>query len=169
MVRMPVAIHQPTTQCRIIAQVAAINSATGGDASVAMVESRDNAPWLIAVAAMAVVGAGWLRVAGLPSADLHGPLHQVGIMSPTCGGTRATYLLVRGDLLGAWSWNPLVPLLAIGILAVVTRFVVGRLSGRWLNVRLPRRVWAGVAALGFIALEVNQQVQADRLINIIPT
>ncbi len=146
-----------------------IESATAGGASVVKVESRDNAPWLIALAGLAVIGALWLRVAGLPGADLHGPLHEVGIMAPTCGGTRATYLLVRGDLLGAWSWNPLAPLLAIGFVAVVTRFVLGRLSGRWLNIRLPRRVWVGALAVAFAVLEINQQIQADRLINVIPT
>ncbi|WCO68038.1 DUF2752 domain-containing protein [Iamia majanohamensis] len=149
--------------------MAEVVSTRAGGARVVAVEPSDNARWLVALAGLAVVGGLWLRVAGLPGVDLHGPLHQMGIMSPTCGGTRATYLLVRGDLLGAWSWNPLVPLLAVGFVAAVARFVVGCLSGRWLNLHLPRRVWVGALVIGFALLEINQQIQADRLINVIPT
>lgn len=149
--------------------MATIEAPASEGARTVEVASRDNAPSLTVLAVVAVVGAGWLRVAGLPGADLHGPLHRLGIMDPLCGGTRATYLLVRGDLLGAWSWNPLVPLLAVGLLAVATRFLVGRLSGRWVNLHIPRRVWIPATIAAFLVLEVNQQLQADRLINVVPT
>lgn len=132
------------------------------------VETKDNAPWLVGLLVLGIAGAAWLRVLGLPGADLHGPLHRMGIMDPLCGGTRATYLLVRGDVIGAWSWNPLVPLLAVGVLAVVVRTAIGHLAGRWANLHLPRRMWVSAVVLGFVVLEVNQQLQADRLINVIP-
>ncbi len=149
--------------------MAMIDQPTANAAGVVRVELQDDAPWLIALGALATVGAAWLRVAGLPRADLHGPLHKMGIMDPFCGGTRATYLLVRGDLLSAWSWNPLVPLLAVGVMAVIVRFIVGRVSGRWVSLRVPRRAWVGAAVVGFAVLEVNQQIQADRLISAVPT
>lgn len=149
--------------------MAMIDASAARSTKAVQIEPRDNAPSLMALVLLAVAGAAWLRLAGLPGADLHGPLHRLGIMDPFCGGTRATYLLVRGDLLGSWSWNPLVPLLAVGLLAVVTRFVVGRLSGRWVNLHLPRRIWFPIAVVALIVLEVNQQIQADRLINVVPT
>ena len=131
-------------------------------------ETEDHAPWLLVIAAITLLGGVWLRVRGLPGADLHGPLHRAGIMDPLCGGTRATYLLVRGDVAAAWSWNPLVPLLALAITAVVIRFIVGRLGGRWVNVYAPRRVWFVALVAGAVVLEINQQMQADRLTSVVP-
>lgn len=133
------------------------------------IETRDNAPWLTLILAMGVVGAAYLLAFGLPGVDLHGPLHRRGIMDPLCGGTRATYVLVRGDVVGAWSWNPLVPLLALATIVVVARLVVGRVSGRWANLHVARRQWVPVAVVGLIALEINQQLQAERLTTVIPT
>ncbi len=131
--------------------------------------SRDGAPWLSGIFVVLVLGAIWLRVAGLPSADLHGPLHFVGIMDPFCGGTRATYMLVHGDVGAAWSWNPLVPLLAVAMTVVLVRLVTGLARGRWLNVGVSRRVWLTATVVGMVVLEVNQQLQADRLMNVVPT
>lgn len=132
------------------------------------IEVEDSAPWLMGVVLLASAGAVWLRVVGLSGADLHGPLHRMGIMDPFCGGTRATYLLGRGDLVGAWSWNPMVPLLALGASGLVVRFLVGRFSGRWVDLHLPRRTWVALLAAAFVVLEVNQQLQAERLINVVP-
>lgn len=132
------------------------------------VEGHDNARWLFAVVGLSLVGALSLRVGGLPGADLHGPLHRAGIMDPFCGGTRATYVLVRGDLAGAWSWNPLVPLLAVAVLAALVRALVGWTRHRWLNVRMSRPLAVFGLAAVLVAVEVNQQLQADRLVNALP-
>ncbi|WP_255566742.1 DUF2752 domain-containing protein [Iamia sp. SCSIO 61187] len=89
-------------------------------------------------------------------------------MDPLCGGTRATYVLVRGDVAAAWSWNPLVPLLAAAAVVLVVRFVVGLVAHRWLAVQLPRRVWLALSAAVLVVIEVNQQLQAERLMEAVP-
>jgi hypothetical protein len=131
-------------------------------------DRHDRAPWLTGLVGLGLVGALYLRAFGLPGTDLHGPLHRIGVMDPFCGGTRATYLLVRGDLVGAWSWNPLVPLLAIGSAALIARLVVGLATHRWVTVSLPRRAWLASMTALLVVIEVNQQLQADRLINVVP-
>lgn len=132
-------------------------------------DRHDHAPWLTGLVGLALLGALYLRAFGLPGADLHGPLHRAGVMDPFCGGTRATYLLVRGDLVGAWSWNPLVPLLAIAAAAIIARLFVGLCTHRWLTVSLPRRAWLVSIAALLVVIEINQQLQADRLMNVVPT
>lgn len=130
---------------------------------------EDRMPWLPGLLGPALVGGLYLRIFGLPGRDLHGPLHRVGVMDPFCGGTRATYLLVRGRLVEAWSWNPLVPLLALGAVVILARIVVGLTTNRWLQISLSRRTWAlGVSAL-LVIIEINQQMQAQRLIDVVPT
>ncbi|MGI8937618.1 MAG: hypothetical protein ACR2JF_05270 [Iamia sp.] len=47
--------------------------------------------------------------------------------------------------------------------------VVGRISGPWVNLHLPRRAWSPIAAAALLVLEVDPQIQADRLINIVST
>ena len=57
-------------------------------------------------ALLGVVAGTSLAVLGLPTADLHGPLHYVGLMDPLCGATRGVRLAFLGDLSGAWRSNP---------------------------------------------------------------
>jgi hypothetical protein len=131
-------------------------------------ESEDRMAWLTIVGLAFVIGAIALRVLGLPSVDLHGPLHRLGVMDPLCGGTRATYVLARGDIAGAWSWNPLVVLLAALLVIVVGRALIGAFTQRWLNYRGSRRTALVVVAMVLLVIEVNQQLQADRLIHVRP-
>jgi hypothetical protein len=113
------------------------------------------AGWLAAVA---------LAVVGVPRADLHGPLHFVGIMDPLCGGTRAAYLLAHGQWAAAWSYNPVVFPLAVAAVLLVCRAVVGWSTGRWLAVHLAdRRLLMLVLFVALAALEVRQQLHADLL------
>jgi hypothetical protein len=72
-------------------------------------------------AAGAVAGAGglaWLATHD-PNTPGHYPacflLSTTGYYCPTCGGTRATYDLLHGDVAGAFARNPLVPLLYLAI------------------------------------------------------
>lgn len=124
----------------------------------------DRARYLLVFGLAAVLGALALRVGGLPKLDPGGPLHGAGIPCPFCGGTRATLALARGEVTAAWSWNPVVPLLALVVAAVIVRAVVGRFTGRWLEVFVPRRLTLGVVIVGLVALQVNQSLQADRLL-----
>ncbi|SDM29664.1 Protein of unknown function [Lentzea albidocapillata subsp. violacea] len=112
-----------------------------------------------------------LRIVGVPPVDLHGPLHYLGVMDPLCGGTRATFLLLSGDLAGAARYNPIVfPLAAVAVL-VFARAVVGMTTRRWLDVQLGRmsRIAAWTAlALALVLLEVRQQLNADLLMQAWP-
>jgi len=133
------------------------------------IEATDRLPWLAPIVGLGLVGALYLRVVGLPGADLHGPLHRAGIMDPFCGGTRATLMLVRGDVAAAWSWNPLVPLLAVACVAILIRLVAGLASGRWVSLGGSRRAWTIFIAAFLLVIEINQQLQAQRLIDVVPT
>ena len=77
-----------------------------------------------------------LAVLGLPTADLHGPLHYVGLMDPLCGATRGVRLAFLGDLSGAWRSNPAAIPLAAGAVFPVARSLLGCATGRWINAEL---------------------------------
>jgi hypothetical protein len=81
------------------------------------------------------------------------------------GLTRAAASLARGDLARAIWYNPASPVVLLGGVAALARGVYGRRSGRWLNVswRSPARVT--VVVMLVTALEVNQQLHADRLLS----
>lgn len=113
-----------------------------------------------------VSGAIALRLSGVPTANLHGPLHFLGIMDPLCGGTRATFLLMAGDIEAAALYNPVVFPLAVLTLAVLVRAGYGVLSGRWLEVRLSRTAWRVLLvtlAVAILALAIRQQLHAGLL------
>ncbi|MCZ4102791.1 DUF2752 domain-containing protein [Streptomyces sp. H39-C1] len=112
---------------------------------------------------MAIAAA--LAVFGLPPLDLHGPLHFLGVMDPACGMTRGVRLVLRGDLVAAFRYNPASPLVVAVMSLAVLRAAYGRLTGRWLTVRLrwsPGLLTA--LAIAVIALEVNQQLHASLLL-----
>jgi uncharacterized membrane protein YqgA involved in biofilm formation len=121
--------------------------------------------------ALALLGLGIaaaMAAFGLPSFDLHGPLHYVGIMDPLCGGTRAARLTAQGDLARAWEYNPLGIVVVIGAVAVLLRSVVGWASGRWLNLHArltPRqkRALLAILVIAAIVLEIRQQQRVDLL------
>jgi hypothetical protein len=126
--------------------------------------SRDPAPPLTVVAAIGLVVAAGLALFGMPPVNLHSPIHFVGIMDPLCGMTRGVAATMRADLRDAWWYNPASPLVVAGGLALVARWVVGRCTGLWLNVRLRATpLVVLVVGLFVVALEVNQQLHAARL------
>jgi uncharacterized membrane protein len=88
------------------------------------------------VALLGVVAAGSLALWGLPAADLHGPLHLLGVMEPLCGATRGVRLAFLGDLAGAWRYNPAAAPLAAGAVVMLARGLYGWGTGRWLNAEL---------------------------------
>jgi hypothetical protein len=127
-------------------------------------EREDRHPTLAPLAAAGLLVAGVLAVVGLPRVDLHGPLHHLGIMDPLCGMTRGTVVLLRGQLGQAVAYNPASPLLIAGALLALGRWLVGRLTSRWLDATLrptPRTV--GLAAAMVLVLWVNQQAHAALL------
>jgi hypothetical protein len=127
-------------------------------------EQADRHPTLAPLAAAGLLAAAVLAVVGLPPVDLHGPLHRLGIMDPLCGMTRGTVAMLRGRLGQAVAYNPASPLLIAGALLALGRWLVGRLTGRWLDATLrptPRTV--GLAAALVLVLWVNQQAHATLL------
>jgi Protein of unknown function (DUF2752) len=125
---------------------------------------EDRHPTLAALAAAGLLATGVLAVVGLPPVDLHGPLHRLGIMDPLCGMTRGTVAVLHGQLGVAVAYNPASPLLIAGALLAMGRWLVGRLTGRWLNVTLRRTpVTMGIIAALSLALWVNQQAHAALL------
>ncbi|QYJ05423.1 DUF2752 domain-containing protein [Nocardioides panacisoli] len=118
--------------------------------------SRDRRdPWRVATlaAGLLTLTAAGLAILGLPGVDLHGPQHQWGLMSPTCGGTRAARLTAMGDLPGAWTYNPLGIVVVVGAALLLARAAVGGLTRTWWTPRLhlagaPR--W--LAIVGLLAL-----------------
>jgi hypothetical protein len=127
-------------------------------------EREDRHPTLAPLAAAGLLAAAVLAVVGLPPVDLHGPLHRLGIMDPLCGMTRGTVALLRGQLGQAVAYNPASPLLVAGALLALGRWLVGRLTGRWLDATLRRTpLTVGLAAAMVLALWVNQQAHAALL------
>ena len=111
----------------------------------------------------AAIAAG-LRIFGLPPVPIHGPYHWFGLMSPSCGLTRATRFLALGDLHDAWRFNPAVFVLAAADGLVLGRHALGRVTRRWVNVTLahPRLVYTTLA-VPLAVLWSNQQLHAALL------
>lgn len=128
-------------------------------------EQVDAHPYLAVPAAVGLVVVIVLAIFGMPPVNLHGPLHFARVMDPMCGMTRAVALLARGNLARAIWYNPASPAVLLGGVAVLARGVYGRRSGRWLNVSLRSPTRVTVVVMLVAALEVNQQLHADRLLS----
>jgi hypothetical protein len=127
-------------------------------------EQADRHPTLAPLAAAGLLAAGVLAVVGLPPVDLHGPLHHLGIMDPLCGMTRGTVAMLHGQLGRAVADNPASPELVAGAVLALGRWLVGRLTGRWLDATLRRTpLTLGIAAALVLALWANQQAHAALL------
>jgi hypothetical protein len=59
-------------------------------------------------------------------------------MDPLCGMTRGTVAVLHGHLGQAFVHNPASPLLVAGAVLAVGRWLVGRLTGCWLDATLRR-------------------------------
>ena len=117
--------------------------------------------------AVAILSTVVLRTAVVPRVDLHGPLHRFGIMDPFCGGTRATFLLASGDFAAAAEYNPVVFPLALGLVALTVRVLLGVTAGIWYDVRVPGQMrWPLFAAfvVALVLLGIRQQAHAALLV-----
>ncbi|WP_157840049.1 DUF2752 domain-containing protein [Streptomyces megasporus] len=116
------------------------------------------------MAAVGITAGAVMAVVGLPPVDLHGPLHYLGVMGPLCGGTRGVHAMMSGQWDEAWRYNPLSLVLVPGAVLALVRETVGRVSGRWLNLRVThRRAALVLGLLPAAALTINQQAHADLL------
>jgi len=123
---------------------------------------------LTATALAGVAIAGTMAIVGLPTVDLHGPLHRLGVMDPFCGGTRAARHTAQGRLGEAWRYNPLSILIVAGSVLLIARTALGLAGRRWLNLSLhltprARRALKWTAFALLVLLEIRQQMRADLL------
>jgi len=67
-----------------------------------------------------------------------------GLDCPGCGGLRATYQLLHGNIAGAWHFNPLVVIMAPVTAWIVARELVWEFTGKTLPGRLthPIFIWS---------------------------
>lgn len=94
----------------------------------------DEMGWLTRTVAVGGAAAVVLAVTGGMPFSLPMPTHAIGLVDPTCGLTRASTALARGDLVNAWRFNPAAFLLAALAAAVAARTVYGLATHRWLTV-----------------------------------
>ena len=123
--------------------------------------------WLTVLALGGGLTAGVLALIGGFPLDMPMPTHAVGWVEPTCGLTRGTTAAARGDLALAWRYNPLsLMLVALGF-AGALRVAARLMTGRWVNLRIPRPNAVGWAVLGVavVAFTLYQQGNADFIIH----
>jgi len=107
-----------------------------------------------------------LAIVGLPPVDIHGPLHYLGIMGPTCGMTRGVMWTARGDLARAWQFNPASLLVIPTMVGLTLRITYSRITGRWLNFHIRWRPWLWIIPTVLILLlSIRQQLNVDLLVN----
>lgn len=96
---------------------------------------------LIGLGAVAAAGAAALLFLFRPAGQFFYPrcsFHELtGWLCPGCGGLRATHELLHGQILAAARCNAL---LVLGVPAVATVWLAGRLRGRPFQL-LPRTLW----------------------------
>ena len=128
--------------------------------------TRDTCRWVIVASIAGLSSALALVVAGGLPFDVPMPTHAVGWVEPTCGLTRGSTAIARGDFGRAFAYNPAsFAVMAFGIGGVV-RALTGWTTGRWLSLhlRLGRNGWL-VLALGLVVLWAYQQTNAEFVIS----
>jgi len=130
------------------------------------VDGIDGMRWLTVFAISGALVAGVLALIGGFPFDVPMPTHAFGWVEPSCGLTRGTTAIARGDFALAWRYNPMSFALAVlGIIGAV-RAAVGLTTNRWVNVRIHLgRWWWLVLAVALIALTIYQQGNAEFIIH----
>ena len=158
---VPVAVHAGAR--RLQGRPCSVSATTSVRASVG---DHDEVRWLTVLSAGGLAVAAVLAVVGGLPFDLPMPTHAVGWVTPTCGLTRGSTALIRGDLDLAWHYNPAsFAVMSFAVLGVV-RAAVGRFCGFWVNVRLrPRRSWLVAVAILVLVLWAQQMTNASFIIH----
>lgn len=127
---------------------------------------HDETRWITWLATAGVLTAAVLAAIGGFPLDTPMLTHRWGWVEPTCGLTRGSTAIARGDFATAWRYNPASFLVMGFAVAGVARTAIGLAAHRWVNLRLwPRpRSWA-LAGVAFIALWLYQQTNAEFIIN----
>lgn len=128
-------------------------------------ETHDRHPTTTKLAIIGIPIAVIVAIVGLPPVDIHGPLHYLGIMGPTCGMTRGVMWSARGDLARAWQFNPASLLVIPSMVALIGRAIYARVTGRWLNLHLRWRPWLWIIpAVLIVLLSLRQQLNVEFLV-----
>ncbi len=128
-------------------------------------EGHDRHPTITRLVLIGIPFVALLAVFGLPPIDIHGPLHYLGIMGPTCGMTRGVMWTARGDLARAWQFNPASLLVLPTMIGLTGRAIYGKITSRWLNLHIRWRPWLWIIpALLILLLSVRQQLNVGFLL-----
>lgn len=128
-------------------------------------EAHDRHPTTTRLTLIGIPLVTLLALVGLPPVDIHGPLHYLGIMGPTCGMTRGVMWTARWDLARAGQFNPASLLVVPTLIGLTGRAVYARLANRWLNLHIRWRPWLWVIpALLILILTIHQQINIDFLL-----
>lgn len=130
------------------------------------ISDTEETRWVTLVSLVGMLAGLALVLNGGFPLDMPMPTHSFGWVEPTCGLTRGSTALIRGDFALAWRYNPASFLVVGGAVAWLVRTVVGLVSRRWLNLRVRPNaaIWIGLAVtVG--ALLVRQQSNAEFIIN----
>jgi hypothetical protein len=129
------------------------------------ISDRDEMRWATVASVLGLCAAVALAVIGGMPFDLPMPTHSFGWVEPSCGLTRGSTAIVRGDVALAWRYNPL-SFLVVGIaIAGILRALIGGISGRWLNVGYrPSKAHVFVLLALIAAFWLFQQTKADFII-----
>ncbi|MGH8870449.1 MAG: DUF2752 domain-containing protein [Acidimicrobiia bacterium] len=128
-------------------------------------DSHDRHPTTTRLVLIGIPLAVILAIVGLPPVDIHGPLHYLGIMGPTCGMTRGVMWTARGDLARAWQFNPASILVLPTMVVLTGRMIYGRITSRWLNLHIRWRPWLWlIPAVVIVLLSIRQQLSVDFLL-----
>lgn len=122
--------------------------------------------WWTVLSAAGLAAAVVLAVIGGFPADLPMPTHAVGWVEPSCGLTRGSTAIARGDFSVAWHYNPASFLVMAFGVAGLARAALGWFTGRWVNLRLrPSAVaWLALGVV-LVAFWLYQQTNADFIID----
>jgi len=131
----------------------------------ASIETYDTMRWWTWLSLVGLAVAVVLALIGGFPFDMPMPTHSFGWVEPTCGLTRGSTAIARGDLGLAWRYNPAsFAVIAFGLAGIV-RAGVGAATGRWLRVSIrPRPAGWVLLAVIFAALWAYQQTNAAFII-----
>lgn len=126
----------------------------------------DQIRWWTFLSIGGLATAAILAAAGGFPFDLPMPTHAFGWVTPTCGLTRGSTAIARGDWALAWHYNPASFLVVtFGVVGCI-RAVIGWTTGRWVQVGLTVRRNGWIALTLLIAVFwVYQQRNAAFIID----
>lgn len=128
--------------------------------------THDRARWLTWTSVAGVIAAITLAAIGGFPFEVPMVTYRFGVVTPTCGLTRGSTAIARGDFALAFRYNP-ASFLVIGFGIVgVTRAAIGVTTRHWLDVpmRYSRSIWI-VGCVAVLALWGYQQTNAEFIIN----